>query len=169
MKMATMKNALPFRWRYVLLPMTILVLSFLLCIYFFHLLPDAVAYHFRPDGSPDRWLSRIVIILWAVVPQIVFTLLAWGLARGMIGLTARLPQSGNTGARLEEILMLIGNMVALPQAVLCFAMVDIFSYNSYGTTIIPVWQIAVVIMVAGIITLGILFARVIRRMLRTER
>ena len=57
----------------------------------------------------------------------------------------------------------MGNMVALPQIILCFAMLDIFSYNSYQMHIMPLWVFALIIMGLGGIILGIFFIRAIRR------
>ena len=169
MTKATLRDALPFRWRYILLPMAILFLSILLSAYFYHLLPDEMAYHFKSDSPPDRWLSRETIIVWAVVPQIILTLVAGGLTWGIAKLGARFSQAKNANAKLEELLLLTGNMIALPQVILCFAILDIFSYNSYQIHIMPVWLFALIIMVLGGIILVILFARIILQTLRTER
>jgi hypothetical protein len=46
-----------FRWRYIILPLAILLLSLALTGYFYRLLPGDVAYH-SPGGTPDRWMSR---------------------------------------------------------------------------------------------------------------
>lgn len=169
MTKVTLSDALPFRWRYILLPTAILFLSILLSAYFYHLLPGEVAYHFKSDGSADRWLSRETIIVWALVPQIILTLLAGGLTWGIAKLGTRFSQAKNAKAKLEELLLLIGNMIVLPQVILCFAMLDTFSYNSYQIHIMPVWLFALIIMVLGGITLGILFIRIILQTLRTEQ
>ena len=57
----------------------------------------------------------------------------------------------------------MGNMVALPQIILCFAMLDIFSYNSYQIHLMPVWIFALIIMVIGGIILGIFLFQAVRR------
>ncbi len=57
----------------------------------------------------------------------------------------------------------MGNMIALPQIILCFAMLDIFSYNSYQVHIMPLWVFALITMGLGGIILGIFFIRAIRR------
>ena len=60
----------------------------------------------------------------------------------------------------------MGNMVALPQIILSFAMLDIFSYNAYQTRIMPLWIFALIVMVLGGIVLGVFFFSVIRRVWR---
>lgn len=166
-KVAT-KGILPFRWRYILLPLVILCLSILLSAYFYRLLPTDVAYHFESDGSADRWLSREIIIAWTLAPQIILTLVAGGLTWGITKLSNLFGQAESTRIKSEGVLLLMGNMIALPQVILCFAILDIFSYNSYQIHIMPVWLFALIIMVLGGIILGILFIRIIRQTLRTK-
>ena len=166
MTRVTTRDVLPFRWKYILLPVSVLFLSILLCAYFYHLLPGEVAYHFRADGSPDKWLSREMVVAWTLVPQLLFTLMAGCLAWGITRLGARFGKDRNTKVEPEKILLLIGNMVVLPQLILCFAMLDIFSYNSYQMHIMPVWLFALIVMVVGGIILGVLFVRIIRQVWR---
>jgi hypothetical protein len=53
-------------------------------------------------------------------------------------------------------------MVALPQIILTFAMLDIFLYNAYDIRLIPVWVFTTIIMALGAIILGIFFYQTIR-------
>ena len=150
---------LAFRWSYIILPVVVLLLSIILTAYFYHLLPVEVAYHFKSDGSPDRWLSRGTIILWLLLPQLFFTLLAgastWGIAR----LSSLFSQPEDGWIKPERILLLMGNMVVLPQVILFFAILGIFIYNSYQIHILPLWIFALIVMVVGGIILGVFFVR----------
>jgi len=168
MTKAAKRGILLFRWRYILLPLAVLFLSILLSAYFYHLLPTDVAYHFKSDGSADRWLSREIIIAWTLVPQIILTLVAGGLTWGITKLSILFGQAESTRIKPEGVLLLIGNMIVLPQVILCFAMLDIFSYNSYQIHTMPVWLFALIIMVLGGIILGILFIRIIRQVWRAS-
>ena len=159
----TVVTALTFRWSYIILPLAILLVSIVLVLCFYWRLPAEVAYAFKPDGSPDIRMSRGVIILWALVPQILLTLLAGAITWGITKLGALFKQTDTTGIRLERVLLLMGNMVALPQIILCFAMLDIFSYNSYQIHIMPIWVFALIVMGLGVIILGIFFIQVIRQ------
>ncbi len=156
-------ETLPFRWSYIILPLAILSLSIILTAYFYHQLSAEVAYHFKLDGSPDRWLSREMTTIWLLAPQLLLTLVAgaitWGITK--LGILSRQPE--NTLIKPERILSLMGNMIALPQIVLCFAMLDIFSYNAYQIHIMPLWVFALIIMGLGGITLGIFLILAIRR------
>jgi len=156
------KETLPFRWRYIILPLAILLISIILIAYFYHQLPAEVAYHFEPDGSPDRWLNREMIIVWTLTPQLFFALLAgvitWGITK--LGIPRR--QIESNWLKPERTLSLIGNMIALPQIILCFAMLDIFSYNSYQIHIMPWWVFALIIMGLGGVILVVFFIKAIR-------
>jgi uncharacterized membrane protein len=164
MTKATVKaKGLSFRWRYIILPVAIFLLSIIFAAYFYHPLPSEVAYHFKLDGTPDRWFSRGMIIVWALMPQLFFTLLAgaivWGITK--LGILSKQTQSGRI--KPERILSLMGNIVALPQLIICFAMLDIFSYNSYQTHIMPMWIFLVIILGLATIVLGILLILIFSR------
>jgi uncharacterized membrane protein len=162
-------GTLPFRWRYIIAPIAILVLSVILTAFFSPRLPPEVAYHFAPDGSPDKWLSRGGAIAWAVAPQFFLTLLAGAITWGTIKLSTRAGQLEGAWIKPERLLSIMGNMIALPQIILLFAMLNIFSYNSYQTQLMPVWIFALTIMVLGGVILGIFFIQAIRRAWATNR
>ena len=162
---ATEGTTLAFRWRYIVLPLIILLLSVVLVLYFYGKLPAEVAYRFEPDGSPDEWLSRGAIILWALVPQFLLTLLAGAITLGIAKLGVLFRQTTPTGIKLERVLLLMGNMIGLPQVILCFTILDIFSYNSCQIRIMPLWVFALIVMGLGAIILGIFFIQAARQVL----
>ncbi len=163
LKQAAAGTAPAFRWRYIILPVVFLLLSVILVIYFYHRLPAEVAYHFQRDGSPDRWLSRGMIVLWLLLPQFLLAGIAVVLTWVVAKLVARFWQSGSGGIKPEGVLAVMGNMVALPQIILCFAMLDIFSYNLYRIHLMPLWVFAMIIMVLGGMVLGVFFLRAMWR------
>jgi sterol desaturase/sphingolipid hydroxylase (fatty acid hydroxylase superfamily) len=112
-------------------------------------------------------MNRGALISWMLIPQFILVLLAVGIVWGAIKLSVRFPPSA--GTRVERILCLMGNMIALPQIILGFAMLDIFSYNSYQMRIMPWWLFAAIIMGLGGIVLGIFFVLAIREILGTTR
>ena len=154
------EKTVPFRWIYIILPVAVLIISVILAAVFYHLLPGEVAYHFE-DGSPDRWVGRGAIIAWMLAPQFVFVLLAGAIVWLITKLSAFSRQTENPW--IKRLLSLMGNMVALPQLILSFAMLDIFLYNSYKVHIMPLWVFALIVMVSGGIILGIFFIRAIRQ------
>tara|TARA_B100000315_G_C14508391_1_gene555766 strand:+ start:384 stop:893 length:510 start_codon:yes stop_codon:yes gene_type:complete len=161
-KQPTTGTTLAFHWSYIILPVAILLLSIILTAYFYRRLPVEVAYHFEHDGSPDRWLNRGTIILWMLLPQLSLTMMAGAISWGITKLSVLFRQRESTRIKPERILLLMGNMVALPQIILCFAMLDIFSYNSYQIHIMPLWVFALIVMGLGGVILGIFFVRAMR-------
>jgi uncharacterized membrane protein len=167
--MKTTRGAtLTFRLSYIILPVVILLLSVILTTFFYPRLPVEVAYHFR-GGSPDKWLSRSAIVLWTLLPQLFITLLAGAVTWGIARLSGRYIKPENTGIRPERIILFMGNMIALPQIILGFAMLDIFSYNSYQIHLLPLWVFALIVMVAGGIVLGIFSLQSIRQVWRVSK
>ncbi len=167
---AAVTMTLVFRWSYIILPLVILLLSIILVLYFYRQLPAEVAYRFRPDGSADGSpISRGAIILWSLVPQFLLTLLAGAITWGITKLGTLFQQTAPTGIKLERVLLLMGNIIALPQIILCFVILDIFSYNSYQIHIMPLWVFALIIIGLGSVVLGIFFIRAIRQVWGASR
>lgn len=154
---------LPLHWSYFILPAAICLLSLILAGYFYRQLPAEVACHFEPDGTPDRWLSREVTIAWALGPQFLFALLGGAIVWGTTRLSTLFRQTEPARAKPQTALLFIGNIIALPQLIVCFAMVDIFSYNLYQTHLLPMWIFLLIIFGLATIGLGLLFALIISR------
>jgi hypothetical protein len=139
-----------------------LLLVVALTAYFYRLLPAEVAVHFE-DGLPDGFLSRQMTLVLALLPQFLLALVGLALAWITTRLVTRssLPESSTNLP--QTVIALMGNMVALPQIVLGFAMADIFVYNAYQIHLPSVWIMALVVVVAGGIVIGVVFGRAIRR------
>jgi uncharacterized membrane protein len=153
-----------FRWTYVIVPVALFLISLILAASFYPLLSDEIAYHFQND-IPDRTMSRGAFIGWMVLPQVFFAILAIVVVR-IVMLTSRyLPQRNSP---LPNLLPLMGNIIALPQIVLVFAMISFFLYNAYQIRLISIWIFTLIVMVAGLIVLGVFFVRAIRQSRRLK-
>jgi ABC-type phosphate transport system permease subunit len=62
----------------------------------------------------------------------------------------------------EKLLMMMGNLVSLPQIVFGFVMLDIFIYDINDNHIMPLWLFALIIMIAGGVILAIFFIQAFR-------
>ena len=162
-KQTDIEATLAFRWSYIILPLIVFLVSIILTAYFYHRLPAEVAYSFNLDGLPDKWLSRGSIVLWLMLPQLFLTLAAAGITWGITRLNILPGQTGDTRIKPGTILSLMGNLIALPQIILCFALADIFSYNAYQMHIMPLWVFALIVMGLGAVILGMFFILAIRR------
>jgi uncharacterized membrane protein len=156
---AQTENKIRFHWNYVILPVALFALSIILAACFYPFLSPDIAYHFQAD-TPDTWLSRGGFIAWMLIPQVVFTLLSLAGVRLAMLASRYLPGKESP---LKDILLIMGNMMALPQIVIIFAMINFFLYNAYQINLIPLWIFTLIILVLGAIILAILFIRASRR------
>jgi uncharacterized membrane protein len=148
-----MAERLSFRWSYIAAPLAIFLLSLILAACFYHLLPQELASHFELDGTPDGWLSREATMVWLLAPQLVFVLVAAAIAWGVSRLSARFGQMESSRVRPKISLLFMGNIIALPQLLIGFAMVDIFRYNLYQRHIMPMW--AFLLLILGLVTIAL--------------
>ncbi|MFC1901661.1 hypothetical protein ACFLX3_01860 [Chloroflexota bacterium] len=150
----------PFRWTYIALPGAILLFSVILAAGCFHRLPSEVAYHFT-DGAPDQWLGRGAVVAWTLIPQFALVVIALAITAGTAALSARSQIDETTP--VKRVLAIMGNIVAMPQLIIAFAMFDIFLYNIYQIHLIPLWAFAVIVIILGSMMLGIFLVQALRR------
>jgi len=162
-------HTLPFRWYYIILPLVFLFLSIILSAYFYHLLPTEVAYHFKLDGTPDKWLSREMIIVWVLIPHLLFTIMAGALIWGITKLGKFFGQIETTWIKPEKVISFMGNLLALPQLIVFFAMLDIFSYNSYQIHLMPMWIFLLIVLGLATIALVVFLAFIVSRKMQHPR
>ena len=150
------------RWSYFILPAAILLVSVIITIYFYGKLPDAVVWRLNSINSPT--ISRFQITLWAIVPQLLLTLLAIVITCGAAKISDLSSQAPSDGIKLNTVLMVMSNMVVIPQLVISIAMLNIFSYNSFQTHINFIWWVSLAIILAGVVVLSIFFISLIRKL-----
>jgi uncharacterized membrane protein len=153
--------SLTFHWKYIILPAVMLLLSIVLASVFYPHLTDQVAWRFNLEGSAKGWLSREIITLLMLLLQFLLVLAASAITWGITRMSRSFGQI-ESALKPERLILLMGNMAALPQIVLTFVMIDIFSYNIYGRHLMPIWLFALIVIVAGGIILTILFIRTIK-------
>jgi uncharacterized membrane protein len=153
---------LTFRWKYILLPLTILLLTTILTTIFYPQMTSSVAYRFNLNGSPESWLGRQMILILALLPQFVLFIIAIALTWGVVRAGRSIGQIASA-LKPEGLLMLMANIVALPQIIFGFVMLDVFIYNIYGSHIMPLWLFALIIMIIGGILLAIFFIQAFKR------
>lgn len=150
---------LAFRWTYIILPLSLLVVSAILVAIYYRLLPEDVAYRFN-EGSPDRWLERNAITLWLVLPHFACVIVAFIIVRTAM-FSTRYYQVEDTP--INKVTLIMGNMIALIQIILVFAAIDIFLYNVYEIKLMPLWIFALIVMALGGLVLGFFFVQTIRQ------
>ncbi len=147
-----------------MLPPIFLLLSVILAAVFYNRLPFQVAYHFQSDGSADRWVIQPLIVFWTLLPQFLLTVGAMVVTWVISIMAKRFLNPEVALVKPQRIMLIMGNMVAIPQLILVFAMLDIFIYNSYQTHLRPsVLIFALIVMVVGGIFLGAFFVQTMRQ------
>jgi len=155
-----MSDRLSFRWSYIIAPAIVFLLSVVLFALFYHLLPAGVAVHFDMAGNPDNWLGPEMTGVTLLAPQLFFLLMALGIAWGTTRLGRRFGWTGGGWVSAGRVVAFMGNILALPQLVILFAMLDILSYNSYQTHILPMWLFLIIVLgltTVAMAVLGIVF------------
>jgi uncharacterized membrane protein len=146
-------NRLTFKFQYVILPVVIFILCAGISAILFNKLPGEVSYHFQTDGTPDGWTSRVSFISIGLLLQLFFVLLGTGIVFG-VSKTGVLTRSTESIVKPNSLLLFMGNLVAFPQIIIGFAMLDIFSYNAYQKHLMPLWLFAIIILI--IVTIAFL-------------
>ena len=146
-----------FRLRFIILPLAILLLCIILTAYFYRLLPAEVAYRFKLDGSPDGWLSREATTVIILAAQFALASFAWVITWGITKMGLLSKSGAGLWFKPERLLTVMGNMLAIPQVIIFFAALDIFSYNAYQVHIMPLWLLALIVLISGTIILGVFF------------
>lgn len=170
MKEPADKTIFALRWKYVALPLAVLLLAVILAAAFYSRLPYPVAYHFQTDGAPDRWAIPGLFIFWMLVPQFLLTLgaIAITFIISRVGMRFLDPKSIVIDPR--RIMLLTGNMVALAQVILLYALLDICIYNTAQRHIgISLLIFALAVMALGGIILGAFFLQMMQKVLASNK
>ena len=156
-----------FRWTYIILPAAALFIAVTIAAVLYGRLPQETAYRFS-GGVPVSRLDRAAVLAWALGLQLVFVLLSLAIT-AFVTMASRRMQLAETPLN-RTLFTIIGNVVALPQIIIAYAMLDIFLYNIYEKALPPLWIFALAVMFIGGIVLAAVFARafVQSRNLKTE-
>jgi uncharacterized membrane protein len=147
-------------------PVIVFLLSVVLFALLYQMLPAEVAVHFTMDGTPDNWTSPAITGVTLLAPQLLFLLMALGIAWGVVRLDRRFSWSENGGVGTGRMVSFMGNIMALPQLIILFAMLDILSYNAYQTHILPMWLFLIIVLgllTAGLVVAGVAFFLKVRK------
>ena len=152
------RKSIGFRRIYIAFPAAVLLIAIAFAALFYGKLPQEIAYRFS-GGAPVSWLDRQTFLAWALGLQLVFVLLSLAMTLFITMAIRRVLLTETTLNR--TVFSIIGNVIALPQIVIAYAMLDIFLYNIYGKSLPALWAFALAVMVVGGIVLTVLFARAV--------
>ena len=158
----TTESTVAFSWRHILLPLVVLLLTVIIVIALGGQLPLQVAYRFNPDGSPDAFVARTGFLVIILACQFLLTLMAGGITFGIAML--KVPLGGGAGlSSPEKVVSFMGNVIGVPQFILFFVTLDIFSYNLYQIHVFPMWLFLIVVLGLATIALVVTFFYLISR------
>ena len=153
-----------FKWRYVAASVILLLISIVTVVYFYRLLPDRLAYHFTQDGYGDRWLSREWFTVIMLLAQFLLTFVGAGIALIVAKIGQWSVKTGTMQAKaLPGVISIMSNMVVLPQLVLSFTMLEIFSYNAFQVHLLSLYTFTLLVMLVGGLVLTFLFFKAIKQ------
>jgi uncharacterized membrane protein len=153
-----------FKWRYVILPLLFVIISVITVLYFYHLLPVRLAYHFTEENLGDKWIARGWFIFIILFSQFLLASSGVGIALAVAKIGRWALKGGMVQVKsLPGIMAVMSNMVVLPQLILYFAMLDIFSYNAYQVHLLSLFVFTIVVMLAGGLLLAFLFFKAIKK------
>src|ERR1035437_5324952 len=145
-----------FSYRQILLPLVVLLLTVIVVIALGGRLPGQVAYRFNTDGTPDVYVGQTGFLVIILVCQFLLTLMAGGITFGVSMLKVPLGD-GSSLVRPEKVVSFMGNVIGVPQFILFFVMLDIFSYNLYQFHVFPTWLFLIVVLGLATIALIVVF------------
>ncbi len=154
---------LPFKWKYVTLPLLILLVTVVMVLWFYGRIPEEAGSRFSANGEVLDTTTRATLVIRALLPQVLLTVFSFLVAWGVTRVSALARYTEESGVKLENLLLVMGNMIALPQIVLAFTMLNTFGYNAYQVQILPLWVVIVIVMVMGAAALGAFFISIIRK------
>jgi hypothetical protein len=154
-----------FRWNYILLPLSILLISIVVSIVFYGKLPADVVYNFRTGDA----FGRNIAVIWALVPQVLLASLSVVIALGSNKLSTLIGNDKNSVIKFDTILLAMSNMVAIPQLILFFTILNIFSYNAFQRQLSFLWILTLIILLIGLIILGMFFIRTINKVRKDSK
>jgi uncharacterized membrane protein len=137
---------LPFRWKYILLPVIFFAISVILAMYFIGKLPFQIAYHFDFNGAPDGWIIREYAIAIGLAIQLVLLLISFFIVMG-VRRNSLFSSQSPANIKPDTLVTLTVNLPAFLQLVILFEMGDIFSYNAFYKHIFPQWLFLIIVLV----------------------
>jgi uncharacterized membrane protein len=155
---------LPFRWRYVAVPLAVLCVSAGAAAYFYHSLPTRLMFGYGEDGVGAREAGRDLLIAGLLAAQVVFAFASAAIALVVAKVAERVARGGQAVVRAaESVTSVMSNMVVLPQLILCYLTVDILLFNANETRLPSVLLFTVAVIAIGGAVLGILLLRAIQQ------
>ncbi|MFA7190891.1 MAG: hypothetical protein WC086_01025 [Dehalococcoidales bacterium] len=121
------------------------------------------AFRFTGSGEPSSQTSRVLIIVFSLLVQLLFIAVGWIIGASIRNFINRLDMPQTAGLQAQQVIMIAANMIALPQLIAAFITLDIFTYDIFSLHLLPIWAFAVITMVVGGIFIIYRFYNIMRQ------
>jgi uncharacterized membrane protein len=154
---------LAFHWNQLIIPISIFVICLIMAIYFGPSIPDRVAFRFNTNGIPTSYMSKFWFLGIMIGSQFLILMAALILSFVLIKLGQRLFKNAAVTMYPQKAIWLMINMLALPQIILAYIMLDVSFYALHESHIMLPWLFTMIAVVVGSIVLIILFIQAINQ------
>ena len=136
------------------LPLAILVIAGVTSAVFYGRLPQSTGWQFS-GGVPVSQVSRGAFLGWALGLQIMLCVVAFIIVFVIVSAGRRMQL---TASPLNRTLIgIMGNIVAMPQLIIYYAVLDIFLNNIYGKSLPPLWVFGIAVLFIGALVIFSVF------------
>jgi hypothetical protein len=151
-------SQLRFKLGYAALPLLTLAVSVIVAVWLGPKLPGDAAFNFGGGDAPAGFFSRGAVLGITLGLQVAIALPVILVSWVTLRLRSGDVEDGDRDAeKLDRVLLMVTNLVALPQMLLLFALTEILSYNIYGAHLLPGWGYGAAVLVTGALFLALLF------------
>jgi uncharacterized membrane protein len=159
-------DGLYFRWSYVAIPIFLLLFCLAVAAIVHPSLPESVAYRFSSAGVPTSFLPRAAFTAIMLGAQAFITLAVVGLAFGIVSFGRRMLGKSALAFNVHGMIWLMTNMLALPQIILAFILLDSSFYALQGSHIMAPWLFSLITVGLGSLVILFVFVQVFKQATR---
>ncbi|MBN1366348.1 MAG: DUF1648 domain-containing protein [Dehalococcoidales bacterium] len=135
---------LPFKWKYILAPLVLLVIAVIAALLYYGKLPFQIPYHFDNTGAADGWILPQFAVAIGIGIQAVLVVISFFIVQTTRRM-ATLITAGESTVKPETIITITGNIPAFLQLVFLFLMLNIFHFAAFNKYLLPMWVFLVIV------------------------
>ncbi len=156
-------SALPFRWSYIAISVFLFLFCLAVAAIVHPTLPESVAYRFGSAGAPTSFLPKAAFTAVMLGAQLLITLAVVGLASGIVAFGRHMLARSALAFNVHGMIWLMTNMLALPQIILAFILLDSSFYALQGSHIMTPWIFSLITVGLGSLVILFVFVQVFKQ------
>lgn len=151
-----------FGYSRIVFPLIVLAASMVLALIFLPQVTGELAFRFTANGNPLNSANRYLVTGFLIGAQVLLVAGGWLNGYFIYRVGASHGTTSLSGVKAAKTAVLSANMVALPQVILAFVLVYVYSFNVSGVHLMPVWLFVVLAMVTGSMIIIYNFVKITR-------